>query len=341
MLFIPNKPPVKKIILSILMLLVPWMLLMPPYIYSVKLVTGKINVTGKASIKQMLGLGSKEADSIDTSEITPGTGAKKIVIVKYLNALYLLFVDFIKGANVILFLLFLIGTIYYFKEENHPLTKSFFIWLVLVSFLIVFFRYAVLSDRMSRRYTVPLFMIVILWAGKGLYVITERILLSIKKIPANNLRYKDKFYYSLGVFIIIVMSFFTFQPIGKSKITEKATGQLLNKYHSIKNMATPKIPRIITMSSRIAYYAGGEAVMPEELGKNYNKLTDIILGQGIDYLVLDSQILRKFPYLENEICQCKRKQLSVELISPYFEVVDGMNVEFYKTYRFFIDLENK
>lgn len=318
-----------KRFLCTLMLIIPWMLLMMPYIYTVKAVTGEVNITGKASITQMLGLESKSPDSIDTSDTSESVSkiGTRSTVVKYLNGLYLLLVDFIKGANVLLFLLFLIGIISYFKKEERALSKSFFIWFVFVIFILSLFRYAIIYERMSKRYTVPLFMMVILWAGNGLYVITEWI--------RKDLSHKNKLYYVSGVFMIIILSLFTFQPIGKSKIIEKITGELLNNYHS-KHGVAAKTPSIITTSSRIAYYGGGEAIMPEELGKDYAKLADIILERGIDYLVLDGRISRKVPSLENEIFQCKSNRFSVELISPYFEVVDGKNVNFYKTYRFFI-----
>jgi hypothetical protein len=313
--------------LCTLFLVIPWVLLMPPYIGAIKAISGEMNITGKASIKQMIGLESKNPDSMDASDTSEGIlklGAKNIMG-QYFNGLYLMLVDFIRGANVLLFILFLIGIISYFKHEDHGLDKSFFVWLVFAAFVIILVRYGVIYERMSKRYTVPLFMLVILWAGNGLYVLSEWM--------SRRLKHHGRFYYFACIFTVIILSFFTFQPVGKSKIIEKTTGELLNKYHSEYGIKD-KIPNIITTSSRIAYYGKGNAIMPEELGKDYSKLADIILGRKIDYLVLDGRIVREMPFLENEILRHINNRLLAELILTNFEVAKGEGDGFYKTYRF-------
>lgn len=338
-----NKTVFKKSI-SILILIIPWIVLMPPYLYSVYSVARKVDISGKASLREMAGftpskmngLENDDSTSEESDSITPAESYKKAPVRRHLNGAYLLVVSFIKGAHPLLFLLLLIGSISYSKKQDRLLGKSFFIWFAFIVFIIVFFRYAVVYERISKRYTVPIFIMVILWAGNGLYFITEAILGSLKK----TLKYKNIVYYILSGITIISISFLTFQPVGKSKMIEKVTGELLKNYHSI-NRTTDKKPVIITITPRIAYYAGGDAVVPVDLNKDYHKLSAIILKDRIDYLVLDGRIIKRFPQLESEIIKCNGNNLSVELISPYFETAGGTNTDFYKVYKFSIISQNK
>ncbi|MFH0888078.1 MAG: glycosyltransferase family 39 protein [Planctomycetota bacterium] len=298
---------IRHTILKIVALLIPWLLLIPN-LFIVKSLTGVFGLTGKVS-----------AETLTDMEIT-----------KSFYGLYQFIVEFIKGANPILFILFIVGVVLYFKKGRKTFRQTFFIWIVFVGFIIAFSVYAFTEGRMSKRYTVPLFLMMLPWTSAGLYYISDKI----------SSRHTFKIVYGMTILILVGLSFFTFKAVGKDKLIEKTTGELLNKYHSRYGIAS-KIPSIITTSSRIAYYGGGEAVMPEELGKDYDKLADIILKQGVDYLVLDGRIARKTPFLENEILQCINNQLSIELISPYFEVDGSKNVNSYRTYRFFITQINK
>ena len=314
----------KEKVMKVLCLIIPWLFMLVPYLIAVKSLIGIFGLTGKVSV-----------ETVTNIEIT-----------KSFSGLYQFMVEFIKGANPVLFILFIAGLALYFKKEQKPFKKSFFIWLVFTGFIAVFAIYAFTHGRMSKRYTVPLFLMMLPWTSCGIYYLGEKI----------SSHYARKIIYGITILALLTLSLFTFKPVGKDKIIEKTTGELLNKYHS-KHGDTSKTPSIITTSSRVAYYGGGEAVMPacppflplagrevgrlEELGEDYAKLADIILEQRIDYFVLDDRISRKIPSLENEIFRCKKNQLSVELISPYFEVADGKNVNFYKTYRFFIIQKNK
>ncbi|MBI5779443.1 MAG: glycosyltransferase family 39 protein [Planctomycetes bacterium] len=211
---------------------------------------------------------------------------------------------------------------------------SFFIWLVFIMFTLVFFRYAISYERLSTRYTVPLLIILLAWAASGLYsiaVVVSRLSRSRGKEATK------KIYYGLLIVVIVFFSFYTFRPVRKFKVIEKTTGELLNKYHSARTDAGNRPAVIITKMQRLAYYAGGVNVIPDAWSKDNQKMDDImgslkdaIRQKDVDYLVLDSRIIRNLPNLEKELANLDG-DIKAELISQYFDKVGG---DYYRVYRF-------
>ncbi|MEK7309196.1 MAG: glycosyltransferase family 39 protein [Planctomycetota bacterium] len=298
-------------------LLIPWLLLLPPYLLVVESATGVFGLTGKVSAEAVSHIG----------------------IIQSFDGLYQFIVDFIKGANPILFLLFLIGAIR--QEKNAASGKTLLVWLVFAGFMVFFAVYAFTHGRMSKRYTVPLFLMMLPWTSAGLYYISEKI----------SRPHTRKILYGLTIILALILSVFTFKPVGQDKLIEKNTGELLKKYHWSRSGAVNRPPVIITTLARIAYYAGGTNVMPEnwdlsapygaQAGKDKLKISaptpsdtgrsarehrsgflqslkDTVRQKGVDYIVLDSRITRKFPDIEKEIILLLNGNIKVELISQYF-----------------------
>ena len=324
-------------------LVIPWVLMLIPYLVAVESATGVFGLTGKVS-----------AEAVTDIEVTKSFGG-----------LYQFVVDFIKGANPILFLLFLVGAISA-KPGNSagPVCgptgtgrRPLFVWLVFAGFMVFFTVYAFTHGRMSKRYTVPLFLMMLPWTSAGIYYLGERI----------SSRATAKVVSGLVIIILIILSVFTFKPVGQDKVIEKTTGQLLRKYHSARWWATNQSPVIITTLSRVAYYANGMSVMPEgwsplarphrvpvglaprggkggdkdnqKIGDFMQSLKDTVRQRGANYLVLDSRIMRKFPDIENELAKPFTDNISVELISrsfgsPTASDNDKMADKYYKVYRF-------
>jgi hypothetical protein len=312
----------KKRLLSILILLIPWILLLTPYLFVLYKVTGNVSLSTKADIKRMLG--QEEEDGISVKSALK----EKAPVRKYLIGLYLLVVYFIKGANPLPFLLFLIGAICPSGSLDRQ-KKPFFIWLVFIGFLLVFFRYAGVHERLSTRYTVPIFMMMILWAGWGLYYLVFTL---CRFIPLFS-RKSEIFYYLSAGLVVIFLSIYTFEPVGKTRLIEKKTGEFIRQYHSAQGLQ--KTPLIITLSNRIPYYAKGKAIVPQELGRNYSKLADTIIEKRIDYLVIDSRIQRQFPEIENEI-ERYRKNNSRVSGTELLALTQNKPLDSYKVFKFSI-----
>lgn len=370
---------------AILMLIIPWLCLMPLYL-SIYPVSSGMTFTNKVSMKKMVGLNenstsrdnvkiaangiANEADSRSSKSDRP-----------YLNGLYLLTYYFIKGANPLLFLLLLIGVTGYFRKAtptglalprsdssvsgeslrqktetgeakntqtgiagklgNAYRSNSFFIWLVFIIFTLVFFRYAIIYERLSTRYTVPLLIMVMVWAGNGLYYISATI---SRLVRGRGEEATKKIYYGLLILVIVFFSFYTFRPVRKFKIIEKTTGELLNKYHLSRVDIKRRPAVIVTKMQRLAYYAGGVNIIPDGWGRDNLKASDIIESlkdavrqKGVDYLVMDSRLTRNFPGLEKELATLNG-DIKAELISQYFSSSVG---EYYSVYRFVLSDNGK
>ena len=286
-------------VVRILYLSIPWLLMLIPFLIAIKSASGIVGITGKVSIKTVT----------------------EMEIEKSFSGLYQFILDFIKGANPVPFIFFLTGAVLYFRTKFVSFRKIYFVWFIFVGFIVVFTVFAVTHGRTSKRYTVPLFLMVLPWSASGLSYLVEKI----------NTRWVS---YLLIAIVIIGLSFFTFKPLGKDKLIEKNTGQVLREYHSAKGMPAKK-PLIITMLSRVAYYADGKEIVPEELLLDlidYHKLTGTIIGKNIDYLVWDDRLIRKFPCLEQELMAYlkDRNDLFIEEITPQ----TSSGSVFYKIYRF-------
>jgi len=380
---------------SILILIIPWICLMPPYL-SVYSISGETALTNKVSIKKMIGFTEESAlhdtdgdivngDSGDADIDSPlqesreRSGSRIAASAKaYLNGIYLLSYYFIKGANPLLIILFFIGVIGYFKKvstirikmsnktdiqadsmpdgrfpissrtdagNDNPVSMidkirniyrdgSFFIWLVFIIFTLVFFRYAIIYGKLSTRYTVPLIIMMMFWAGNGLCFISNVI---SRLIRNNNEEVVKKICYLSLIFIVVFFSFYTFRPVRKFKVIEKTTGELLNNYHLLRAEAGTRPAVIITRMARLAYYAGGVNVIPERWDRDNQKMLDIIEAlkdtvreKNVDYIVLDSRITRKLPDLEKELSNLGGN-IKAELISSYFN--NGAD-DCYRVYQF-------
>jgi hypothetical protein len=317
-------------------LVIPWILLLGPYLFAVDSATGVFGLTGKVS-----------AEAVTDMETTKSFGG-----------LYQFVVDFIKGANPILFLLFLVGAIRAMPGNSAgPVCgptgtgrRPLFVWLVFAGFMAFFTVYAFTHGRMSKRYTVPLFLMMLPWTAAGIYYLgdlSERMFVRAGKISS---RATAKVVSGLVILILIILSVFTFKPVGKDKVIEKNTGELLREYHSARLWVTNLSPVMITTLSRVAYYAGGTNIAPEgwdlstpygaQAGKDKLNISDFLLAlkdtvrkRGVDYLVLDSRIMRKFPDIENELAKPFMDNISVELISRSFGRPTASD-KYYKVYRF-------
>ncbi|MDI6786919.1 MAG: glycosyltransferase family 39 protein [Planctomycetota bacterium] len=447
--------------MSIFILIIPWILLMTPYLMIIYSIKGKIGISGKADVKRLIGLSPEvrpddreEQDSNSSAghlpELTPGqagwgerddgdagitstgsrslpvlTGsrrdkgslqAKKAPLRKYLNGLYLLGIDFIKSANPILFLLLLVGVIHSALsspgslrtgtrrglvqnaslESSVPLPHGMvatngmvativcdttgsrslpvltgsrrdkgslqerkqsryilgFVWLVFAIFVCVLSRYAVIYERMSKRYTITLFVMLMPWVVKGIDFITAFIYNTFKKALSPSLSDpmsigaqagKKKgggewLFYIAVILIIMALSFYTFKPLGRDKIIEKNTGELIRSDYLAVNLANLSKngkggkPLIITMRSRISYYACGEMVTLPETDNNADKLFGFISDRAVDYLVLDGRIETKYPSLKSLIGNRGGAgwNIKMEEVSP---ASADVKCRFYEVYR--------
>ncbi|MEW6026954.1 MAG: glycosyltransferase family 39 protein [Planctomycetota bacterium] len=309
----------KQSLFKISALLIPWLLLIPN-IFIVNALTGIFGLTGKVSGDTLAGM----------------------EMAKSFGGLYQFIVDFIKGANPVLFILFIIGGIWGHNAYcvKFP-RKTLFIWLVFAGFILVFGLYSFADGRMSKRYTVPLFLIMMPWTAAGLYYIGEKI----------SLKSANKIIWGITILILAILSVFTFKPVGKDKVIEKTTGELLGKYHIERSDIGNRSPVIITTLSRIAYYAGGVSVMPEgwdkanlQSGDFLQALKNTVQQRQADYLVLDSRIMRRFPGLEEQITPAfghppfrsptgtkDGNGIKADYILPY---LDCHGLDSYKVYRF-------
>jgi len=363
---------------AILMLIVPWLCLMPLYL-SIYPISSGMTFTNKVSIKKMVGL-NENSTSRDNVKIAANGIANEVDSRSsksdrpYLNGLYLLTYYFIKGANPLLLLLLLIGVIGYFRKtattgpalprpdpsvleefsgqkigtgeakntqtsitgelRNTYRGDSFFIWLVFIIFTLVFFRYAIIYERLSTRYTVPLLIMVLVWAASGLYSVSAAVSWLIRNRGEETTK---KIYYGFLILVVVFFSFYTFRPVRKFKVIEKTTGELLNKYHSSRTDMGKHPAVIITKMPRLAYYASGVNVIPDRWNKDNQKMSDImeslkdtVRQKNVDYLVLDSRIIRNLPDLEKELTSLNG-DIKVELISQHFDNLTG---DHYSVYQF-------
>jgi len=322
-----------KSLVYVFLLAIPWIFLLPPYIYLTTQITGYSRVTGKVSFSKMIGTETKEIKQSDLSDnqsastevATDNPSAKQ-----YFNGLYLLIVNFIRGAHPILFILFVLGLFRHAKQKDRD--APFFIWLVFGVFMVLFYRYGVLYGRLSVRYTVPLFVMVIFWAGEGLFFLSELIYSKVNEKLMLPWR-KDVLLCLTMAIIMTPVLFYTFRPVGKIYLIEKATGQALGIYHMSKSIPYKK-PLIITISRRLAYYADGALILPTDLGGDYQKVAQAIMKEGIDYAVLDHRLLKKFPEIERELVKFENYGLRVELISTQFNNYSPESHDFHLTYKF-------
>ena len=294
-------------------LVIPWLFMFIPYLFVVESATGIFGLTGKVSAEAVTDIG----------------------ITKSFGGLYQFVVEFIKGANPILFIFWLVGLVSYIRNKEKPFKSAHFAWLVFAGFMVFFAVYAFTHGRMSKRYTVPLFLMMLPWTAAGIYYLGDKI----------SSRATSKVVSVLIIILLMILSVFTFKPVGKDKVIEKTTGELLKKYHSARSNRI-KSPVIITTLSRIAYYAGGTNIMPEGWDKDDREISDFLQSlkdsvrwSGADYIVLDSRIIRKFPEALTELSRMSMEKdiagisdnVRAELISVYFNKGEG---DSYKVYRF-------
>ncbi|MDI6733633.1 MAG: glycosyltransferase family 39 protein [Planctomycetota bacterium] len=342
--------------MSIFILIIPWILLMTPYLMIIYSIKGKIGISGKADVKRLIGLSPEvrpddreEQDSNSSAghlpELTPGqagwgerddgdagitsTGSRSLPV--------------LTGSRRDK------GSLQERKQSRYILG---FVWLVFAIFVCVLSRYAVIYERMSKRYTITLFVMLMPWVVKGIDFITAFIYNTFKKALSPSLSDpmsigaqagKKKgggewLFYIAVILIIMALSFYTFKPLGRDKIIEKNTGELIRSDYLAVNLANLSKngkggkPLIITMRSRISYYACGEMVTLPETDNNADKLFGFISDRAVDYLVLDGRIETKYPSLKSLIGNRGGAgwNIKMEEVSP---ASADVKCRFYEVYR--------
>lgn len=265
--------------LALTVLILPWLIAAIPYMYHIYKTTGKFEITQKFSLSRIEniinGTMEKPAESLAAAQpdkISPyfssnGTEDETISepmnpqsainnpqlvapVYRYLNASEMILLDFIQGAHPLLFLLLIVGILYYrAPDDTTERYKSWLVWLVFAVYLVALFKFAYIFGRMSRRYTVPLAVMVIPWSAAGLYYLWNLISRRV-----SNIRYQLILISCLLALVTIILALSTFKPLGKDKLGEKQVGDW------IKQDSKDLKPVIINGSNRVAYYAGGRAV---------------------------------------------------------------------------------
>ncbi|MBI4712025.1 MAG: glycosyltransferase family 39 protein [Planctomycetes bacterium] len=198
--------------------------------------------------------GAEDETISESSNPKPETRNPKLVapVYRHLNSAWMLTVDFIQGAHPLLFLLLIVGILYYrMPDDTTERYKSWLVWLVLAVYLVALFKFAYIFGRMSRRYPVPLAVLVLPWSAAGLYYLWNLISQRV-----SNIRYHIILVACLLTFVtvILILALSTFKPVGKDKLGEKQVGDW------IRQDSNDLKPVVISGSNRIAYYAGGRAV---------------------------------------------------------------------------------
>ncbi|MFH1227558.1 MAG: glycosyltransferase family 39 protein [Planctomycetota bacterium] len=274
---------VNKRALAVFILMLPWLLAATPYLYHMYKTKGRIEITQKFSLAKVKTLFSKADASEETATTEkPGTN-------RYLNAIYIVAKESVKGVHILLLLFLLVYVIFARRKAPEPAAdgkSGFVIWVIFGAYILALLMFAVIFGRISKRYTVPLEMLLVFFSAAGLdYLLTKMRLVNYKW---------------LGIALtLIILSVHTFAPVGKDKLVYKTIGRAIrldyvcNHTKGLPPINEGSMPKIITTSNRIVYYAHGWQIPVE--GKFLDRLNEA------DYLVLDKTAEALWPETKGEI----------------------------------------
>lgn len=258
---------VKRRALAVFILILP--LLVPGtlyigYMYKTK---GQIEITQKFSLSKFKALLGRDAASDEAGSAVKPQGNR------YLSAAYIVASDVIRGAHIWVVLLILVYLIFAARQAPAQPGASRIIWIVFAVYVVALFAFAVIFGRISKRYTVPLGMLMVFFSAAGLDYL-------LAKMRLVNYRWA-------GVLLtLLIFSAHTFLPVGKDKIGQKVVGKWIgNDYSSV--VSYRPIYKVISTANRIPYYARGILVPPE--GNLIDRLREA------DYIVMDKTMEMRNP----------------------------------------------
>ncbi|MFA5794509.1 MAG: glycosyltransferase family 39 protein [Candidatus Brocadiia bacterium] len=267
--------------LAVLILTLPWLLAATPYLYHMYKTQGRIEITQKFSLAKVKALlGSAELSDETPAPEKPGPN-------RYLNAVYIVAKESVKGVHVLLLLFLLVYIVSVVRKNPEPATdpkSSLIIWFTFGVYIIALLGFAVIFGRVSKRYTVPLGILLVFFSASGLDYL-------LAKMRLTNLRW-------LGITLtLLILSVHTFAPVSKDKIGQKMVGFTIRNDFAGKHSGTTTQgkteypPRIITSINRVPYYARGYQIAPE------GNLLETL--KTADYLVTDKNIELAWPEVKS------------------------------------------
>lgn len=259
--------------LAVLILLLPWLLAATPYIYHMYKTKGRIEITQKFSLTKFKALFGKDEASDETENAVNTQGNP------YFKAAYILSKDIIQGTHILAFLLILVYLVFVSRkipETGAEPGSARIIWIIFGVYVIALFAFAVIFGRLSKRYTVPLGILLVFFSAAGL----NYLLIKIRLVN----------YKWAGILItLLIFSAHTFLPVGKDKIGQKITGAWIGSDYSPATSFRP-VYKVISTSNRIPYYARGILIPPE--GNLIDRLREA------DYIVMDKTMEIRNPEIK-------------------------------------------
>jgi 4-amino-4-deoxy-L-arabinose transferase-like glycosyltransferase len=248
---------VKKKLLSLLFISLPWLLAAIPYLIYMIRKAREFTISGKLSFDNLVELAN------------PAIKPESVVMA---------FRDIIGSGGVFLVLV-IIGIVVRKGVLRTGFNKIniWIVWSVFIVYFIALIKFADFASRISKRYTSPLMPLIIFWGAIGLYVVVNKI--SRRGLIAS-------------VMVVIALFIpFTFKPVSKDKLPEKEAGEWIKRNHKGAEQ-----PLIVADSNRIPYYGGSRIIQHyaqsrlKSNGDTYSKLIENLRNPKYktDYLVIDT-----------------------------------------------------
>lgn len=220
------------------------------------------------------------------------------------------------------------------KFFNALKLNKWIIWSTVLIYLMALWRFALCDDRISKRYTTPLIVIISFWGAIGLYVLIGWLYQKFNQQDVSPGDYPARLpqrqvkWLIVGVLITIgSFAIFTFAPVRYHRLDEKRVGEWIKRYHQ-----TATQPLIIAPSNLIMYHGGSRILdhhkggnQIKELGSNYEEAIKNARFKQADYLVINHKTKNYIPDFTASI-----KPKDLELI---YEIQPDKSEQWFKVYK--------